>query len=310
MRLPDPGTGLTAEAELLDNDDAALRHAWHPVARARDVGVTPVRVQLNGDVLELARTGPLVRTGHGRQDEPFDAVRVVSGETWGLQEVYGLIWVAQEAPVVPIPHLPEWFDAGYHSDVLVARTHVSAGVLIDNFLDVTHFSYLHRQSFGRSRPVTDDGYELTAGPDRVVLTHDTVLQEGRRNQEGGLGQRRIATYTYHPAYLAHLQMYFPTDGEQAAATLVCQPRSATSTDAYVVVLVPTSDEGLADQVAFSRRVLQEDLDVLERMADPRLCLTVKAEKHTRADRASIEMRKLLVRARSQARSEARSVVPA
>lgn len=297
MHLPDPGTGLTVEAELLENDDAALRHAWHPVARAQDVGTSAVTVLLNGSTLQLVRQGGRVRRGHGHEHEPWDEVRLVAAGAWGVTEVYGLIWVAQAPVVGEIPHLPEWFDPGYHSDVLVARTRVSAGVLIDNFMDVTHFSYLHRKSFGRYRPVTDDGYELRTEADRVVLTHDTVLQEGRRNQAGGLGQRRIATYTYHPAYLAHLQMYFPQDGEQAAATLVCQPRSATSTDAYVVVLIRTSDPGLAEQVAFSRRVLQEDLDILELMADPRLCLSVRAEKHTRADRASVEMRKLLARTR-------------
>jgi phenylpropionate dioxygenase-like ring-hydroxylating dioxygenase large terminal subunit len=281
------------EPVLLDNDDARLRRAWHPVGRSVDIGRSPFAALLNGDELVLARDGDVVRQGHGREGEPASPVRILRGVAWGVQEIYGLVWVAQEEPIAELPHLPEWFDPGYHSAVLTRTTTAAAGVLTDNFLDVTHFSYLHKQSFGRSRAVTDDGYSIIAKGDFVQLQHDTVLQEGRRKDNGEFGQRRIATYTYWPAYTTHLQMYFPDDGDEAAATLICQPESATSTRAYVLVLVPVTDPGIDDQVAFSRHVLDEDLVLVERMTDPRLCLSVRSELHTRADRASIEMRRTL-----------------
>jgi phenylpropionate dioxygenase-like ring-hydroxylating dioxygenase large terminal subunit len=278
---------------LLDNDDARLRRAWHPVARSVDVTSTPLAVHLNGDEYTLVRHGDVARAGHGLEDAPFSAIEVIGDVTWGLQEVYGLVWIAQERPVAELPPILEWFDQGYHSGVLTRSTVASAGVLIDNFLDVTHFSYLHRQSFGRSRPVTDDGYAIATTDGRVQLTHDTVLQEGRRNSAGGLGQRRIATYTYWPPYITHLQMVFPEDGAQAAATLICQPESKHSTKAYVLVLLPLSDPDLDDQINFSDRVLSEDLVIIDKMADARLMLSWKSELHTRADRASIEMRRSL-----------------
>jgi phenylpropionate dioxygenase-like ring-hydroxylating dioxygenase large terminal subunit len=280
---------------LLDNDDGRLRRAWHPVARSVDIGPAPKPVRLNGEHYTLARDGDVARPGHGREGGPYSRVSVREGAARGIQELYGLVWLAQDEPVHKLPVIPEWFDTGYHSAVLLKNTHVSAGVLTDNFLDVTHFSYLHRQSFGRSRPVTDDGYSIEVNSEEVRFTHDTVLHEARRNNQGGLGQQRIATYTYWPPYITHLQMHFPADGAQAAATLICQPESADATVAYVLVLLPLTDPGLEDQVAFSERVLREDLMILERMADPRLCLSVKSERHTRADRASIEMRRSLAR---------------
>jgi hypothetical protein len=88
-------------------------------------------------------------------------------------------------------------------------------------------------------------------------------------------------------------MHFPADGARAAATIIGQPQSGRSTRVYVVVLLPVSDPGLFDQVAFSRRVLDEDLVLVERMADSRLCLSIRSELHTRADRASVEMRRTL-----------------
>ncbi|GAA2229157.1 aromatic ring-hydroxylating dioxygenase subunit alpha [Herbiconiux moechotypicola] len=281
------------EPVLLDNDDTRLRRAWHPVGRSVDVGAEPFPARLLGTPLTLVRDGVVARAGHGREDEPHSPVRVVEGEAWGVQEIYGLVWVALEPPVAELPRIPEWFDPAYHSAVLTRTTTVGAGVLIDNFLDVTHFSYLHRQSFGRAKAVTDEGYSIIAKGDFVQLQHDTVLQEGRRQNNGEFGQRRIATYTYWPVYITHLQMYFPVDGDEAAATLVCQPESSDLTRAYVLVLIPRTDPGLDDQVRFSRQVLDEDLVIVERMADPRLCLSVRSELHTRADRAAVEMRRTL-----------------
>jgi hypothetical protein len=127
----------------------------------------------------------------------------------------------------------------------------------------------------------------------VQLRHDAVLHEMRRGPDGALGQRRIATYTYRPPFWTYLQMHFPADGERSAATLVCRPESATSTVAYVVVIIPLTDPELPAQVEFSRLVLEEDLRVLERIEDPRLPLSLHAELHTRADRASVEMRRTL-----------------
>jgi phenylpropionate dioxygenase-like ring-hydroxylating dioxygenase large terminal subunit len=280
---------------LLDNDDPRLRRAWHAVARSVDVGDAAHVVKLNGDSYTLVRRGNTVRSGHGHENESHSPVEIQDGEAWGIQELYDLVWIAQEEPVQPLPNIPEWFDPTYHSAVLTKKTPVSAGVLIDNFLDVTHFSYLHRQSFGRSRPVTDDGYSIEVNGEEVKLTHDTVLQEAQRNSVGGLGQQRIATYTYWPPYMTHLQMFFPEDGTVAAATLITQPEAADSTNAYVLVLIPLSDPGLDEQVTFSERVLMEDLRILERMADPRLCLSFRSELHTRADRASVEMRKSIAK---------------
>jgi phenylpropionate dioxygenase-like ring-hydroxylating dioxygenase large terminal subunit len=263
----------------LDNDDARLSAAWHPVARGADVAAgPPVPARLLGRPLHLHRTpdGEVAATG-----------------ARAVQERYGLVWAALDPPRARVPEIPELEAGGWRCDVLARRTRVSAGVLVDNFLDVTHFSYLHQQSFGRARPVTDDGYALTSTGDCVQLRHDTVLHEMRRTPDGGLGQRRIATYTYRPPYWVHLQMLFPADGERAAATLVCQPESADSTVAYVVVALPEADPDLAGQLAFSLGVLEEDLVVLERLADPRLPLTLRTELHTRVDRASVEMRRTL-----------------
>jgi phenylpropionate dioxygenase-like ring-hydroxylating dioxygenase large terminal subunit len=276
---------------LLDNDDGRLRRAWHPVARSVDIGPAPKPVRLNGEDYTLARDGDVARPGHGREGGPYSRVSVREGAARGIQELYGLVWLAQDEPVHKLPVIPEWFDTGYHSAVLLKNTHVSAGVLTDNFLDVTHFSYLHQRTFGLVRPVTVERYDLDLGPWEVRLTHETRLHES--SDPAGLS--RVAVYLYRPPYVTHLRMSFPPgEGDDSASTLVCQPESATSTVAYVIVGWPAHDTpGLRAQVALSDAVLAEDLAMVEQIEDPRLPLAIRAELHTRADRAGVEMRRML-----------------
>ncbi len=66
------------------------------------------------------------------------------------------------------------------------------------------------------------------------------------------------------------------------------------TTVRVMVAWPAQDQaGFLEQMALSEAVLAEDLSILELMADPRLALSLRAELHTRADRASVEYRRLL-----------------
>jgi phenylpropionate dioxygenase-like ring-hydroxylating dioxygenase large terminal subunit len=272
---------------FLDNDERLLRRAWHPVMRGTDL---PAR---GGDVLLLGQEWSI-----SRHDGALIA-RDRHGEcAWSVRERYGLIWLAPETPVIGLPELTEYDDPSFGYEVLCRRTTASAGVLMDNFLDVTHFSYLHQRTFGLVRPVTVEHYELALDTWSVRLTHQTVLHESDDPVAGGAadlaGEVRVATYIYHPPYVTHLRMRFPGEGGNSASTLVCQPESATSTVAYVIVGWPAEDvPGLRAQLELSTAVLKEDLSMLELLEDARLPLSLKAELHTRADRAGVEMRRML-----------------
>jgi phenylpropionate dioxygenase-like ring-hydroxylating dioxygenase large terminal subunit len=264
--------------EFLDNDDRLLRHAWHAVLRTDDLTT-------EADTLLLGETWTL-----SRRDKTVTATDRTGKPAWGVGERYGLIWLAPAEPVTDLPYYPE-YDTDLAYSVIRRRTHAAAGVLIDNFLDVTHFSYLHQRTFGLVRPVTVERYDLDLGPWEVRLTHETRLHES--SDPAGLS--RVAVYLYHPPYVTHLRMSFPPgEGDDSASTLVCQPESATSTVAYVIVGWPAHDTpGLRAQVALSDAVLAEDMAMVEQIEDPRLPLAIRAELHTRADRAGVEMRRML-----------------
>lgn len=271
---------------MLDNADPLLGAAWHAVTDAEVSDGHDRRVRLLGEDWTLRRRFGEVEARDRR------GVRAAA-----VAEAYGLLWLAVQPPLAGFPELPEMTDPGFATGRVVRETHVSAGVLTDNFLDVSHFSYLHAATFGRLAPVTTDACEVARDGWCLTLRHSTDLREGAAAASGpgpGSPTWRIATYTVLAPYVTHLTMHFPTTGERSAATLVCTPEDHDRTIVRVLVAWDAGDPaGLAAQVLFSGQVLDEDLRILERMADPRLALDLRRELHTRADRASVEYRRLV-----------------
>jgi len=95
-------------------------------------------------------------------------------------------------------------------------------------------------------------------------------------------------------FVTHLQMDFPATGAHSAATLASRPEADDSTVVSVIVAWPAEDPaGFRQQLQLSEDVLDEDLSMLELMADPRLAVSLRDELHTRADKASVEYRRLI-----------------
>jgi vanillate O-demethylase monooxygenase subunit len=185
----------------LRNTAAALRHAWHPVARSSEVDDEPVPVRLLGQPWVLARLGGALAAFADRCPHrlaPLSAGRVdahelvcgyhgwrfvASGEctgvpalgpgipaprraraipAWGVAERHGLIWIAPEEPVADLIELPEADEAGFDSVWLApARSSACAGLLADNFLDTAHFPFVHAATIGA-------GEDTVVPPYRVI----------------------------------------------------------------------------------------------------------------------------------------------
>lgn len=270
---------------MLDNAEPLLSSAWHAVAISEDVGSVPLHAGLLGRSWSIARDGASISARGLEGDRPAR-----------VEERYGLVWLAVYDPGTAPPVLPEMEDAAYATGTVSRRTTVSAGVLVDNFLDVSHFSYLHRDTFGRQAPVTTAGSIVEREGTVLRFTHATDLHEGAGTGPVGPGSPtwRVATYSVLAPYVVHLQMCFPATNSRSAATLICQPEATGQTTVHVLVAWPATDHaGLRAQLALSAEVLAEDLAVLELMADPRLSLSLAAELHTKADRASVEYRRLM-----------------
>lgn len=280
------------EGRVFANLDPSLEHAWHPVARGTELhsgGWLQVRL--------LGRTWALHRGEQGLVVEP---------PAWGVQERLGLIWLAPaEAVDVPL-EVPEDGDRSFVAGWLPPeRSTGPAGPLADNFLDVAHFPFVHRATFG-------------AEDEKVVAAYDVEHEDGGFTSvqeqwcdnpqdpavatgERPLRQRRRATYVYRAPFQLRLRLEFLESGAVTTILFLLQPEDADSTRIYTCLLLCAgpgqplpSPETVAEEVAFEQRILGEDLDLQAEMLSAGLPLVMRDELHVRADRLGVALRRALL----------------
>ena len=67
-------------------------------------------------------------------------------------ERHGMVFLAPEPPITPLPEIPESEDPDFVAGELPGiTTRASAGLLADNFLDMAHFPFVHRGHLRRRR---------------------------------------------------------------------------------------------------------------------------------------------------------------
>ncbi|MCM3884426.1 aromatic ring-hydroxylating dioxygenase subunit alpha [Frankia sp. R82] len=175
-------------ARLLRNTEPALRHGWHPVALAAEVGGVPLQVRLLGEPWVVARLGEALVAFADRcphRFAPLSTGRVDDGElvcgyhgwrfgsagvctvipalgagvppprraratpAWGVAERHGLVWIAPAQPVADLIDLPDADMPGFDAMWLPPTLSTAcAGLLADNFLDTAHFPFVHAATIG------------------------------------------------------------------------------------------------------------------------------------------------------------------
>jgi len=325
----------------LSNVDPALRRCWLAVARSAAVGTTPVKtwllgepyvvVRIDGEVVVLEdrcphRLAPLSAgevvdstlecayhgwrfDGTGRCVEIPSVGKAASippkarcGAPYGIAERYGLVFVALDAPLVDLPEVDAFGDpTRVRVDLDPFSGRYGAAQLIDNQLDVAHFAYLHRETFGSSEARVVPGCEIvrhrwgfeTTMSIPITARNDPAAASGDHPVE----QERTMRYRYLAPFFVELELTYPVMGGSNVIVFFVQPETPERSTMYVTLLLEqpggfTAGE-LADRVAFEYRVVDEDLALQERFDDLALPLDVTTECHVRTDKASLELRRLL-----------------
>lgn len=175
---------------------AALRHFWHPVLFAEDLGSAPVAVTLLDEPLVLARLGDEVvalRDLCIHRGTPLSLGRVEAdhlvcayhGWTYGadgvctriparhgssipnkarvtrylVAESGGLLWVClADEPRFPLPDFPQYADETYRTvRIPTYDWRSSAARRVENFVDFSHFPFVHEGILGTpERPEIPD----------------------------------------------------------------------------------------------------------------------------------------------------------
>lgn len=214
-------------------------------------------------------------------------------------ERYGLVWICAGVPREGIPDLPEAEDPGYvliHE--MMETWAASAPRIVDNALDVSHVAWVHRNTVGSSAfpQLGDYTIEREGTRLRFSITITARVNEQQKQNTGiaaDVTQRTThaelvqplvfrGALVYHENGLEHV-LYKTCTPVDDRTTLFCQFIARNDRPG------PERWEAIA---AVDRAVQAEDRALLEGVV-PDFPLEVTTEVHTRADRMTLEYRRVL-----------------
>ena len=302
-----------APARLLGEDLVLWRDAQGQARAWQD------RCPHRGAQLSLGRIVPCEEEGGARLECPyhgwrFDAagqcmqVPALPGfkppathraRTFAAREAHGLIWVrldGEEAGALPA------FEA--ESDARLRKLNcgpydveTSAPRLVENFLDMSHFGFVHEGWLGAREMTAIDDYQVEATPTGLLATGCKAWQpqasiNSTRPAHVEYSYEVTAPYTAVLVKIPEAQSVGAEGYREAIALFIC-PVDAER--CRVWFRLATADWARSDVELreFQDTIFLQDKPVLESQRPRRLPLDLRAELHTAADKASSFYRRYL-----------------
>lgn len=323
----------------IDNTHPALRRCWHPVARAAELdGDGPLAVELLGERWCVVRLDGRLTAFPDRCPHrlaPLSAGTVVDGTLQcayhgyrfgadgacveipalgpgatiparagchpaaDVAEHLGLLWIAPEDPLAPLPDVPEHADPAFvHCPLPVTTWNAGAAQMTDNFLDLGHLAFLHLATFGDAgdRAIGDYTVERDGLSFSVRYRHLTKALADSFHAEQYRTVERESFWIYTPPHHVYLRLSYPDEQAVLAISFCHQPVDATTTRLFCTDYrndIADEPAAIADAVAFQMAVAAEDRALLEQLDAKGIPLDPTIEFHSRADRITLEMRRVL-----------------
>jgi len=201
------------------------------------------------------------------------------------REQWGLVWSALESPVGDLPQVP-WLAQGEwqlgHGESF--ELPVSLGVMLENYRDVAHFAFVHRQTL--EMPEQVEPLQVERDGSTVEMTRAMVAGDGIEEIWGTL--RRIRYLTHAPNFASgHMQT---TTGERC---LLHAARAVSATESAHYWLAGVTEDyeyGLEEVIASEEQLYAEDRPVVSTVEPAELSLDSASELSTLADRFTLAYR--------------------
>jgi phenylpropionate dioxygenase-like ring-hydroxylating dioxygenase large terminal subunit len=225
---------------------------------------------------------------------------------------HGMVFVAVEEPLTSAPILRAASDPTFQvGDLPVLRTRGSAALLADNFLDVAHFPFVHVATFGadEAREVPNYSVERSEFGFSATYEHEFANREdpGVATGERPLIQRRRLTYRYSAPFHLELEIEFLDAGGVNVIGFFLTPEDEETVRIYSSLWrndLGGSTDRMQEAIDFEVAVIDEDLRIQSRYERLEMPLDVTVELHTRADRTTLEFRRILGEFVEKAEAEA------
>lgn len=314
------------------SDWQVLSQYWYPIALVRDVCDRPLSVTLLDQALVLWRStagisvaadrcphrGILLSMGHLHEDDlvcPYHGLHYNSTgrctkipahpsatvpsqmclKTYPVLEAYGLVWTSlASGDRSSLPDFVEWDDPNYQQilpDSVYLET--SAGRQMEGFLDVSHFAWVHQETFGDQNNPVVPSYEVQTTDRGLIADYFSTVSNFPKGLQhlGPEGFEWRRTFEVFLPFCARLTVHFP-GADRLCILNLASPISSRTCRMFVPLCRNFDQQGSLEPVyAFNYQVFAEDKAMVEAQQPKELPLDLRAEVHFQADRTSIAYRK-------------------
>jgi nitrite reductase/ring-hydroxylating ferredoxin subunit len=200
---------------------------------------------------------------------------------------WGLVWTSLEDPLVRMPEL-EWFseESWRWAQGEPFEVPVSIGVVIENFRDVAHFAFVHRESFGAIPEIVEP---LSPRRDGLEVTMQRPMRAGEGGLESWGSLREIRYHTIAPNVTS--ARMWTDEGERC---LVHAARAISESESAHYWLAGISEDfrgaSLEEVLAAEEQLYAEDRAVVATVTPPELPLA-ETDVSALADRFTLEYRR-------------------
>ncbi|HWJ72621.1 MAG TPA: aromatic ring-hydroxylating dioxygenase subunit alpha [Kaistia sp.] len=271
-----------AEKASLDN--------WYVIDALADIpaGTRPNR--LLGRDLVVSREGDNVpavreRLANGSLGEPLP-----------IRQRWGYLWTTLGTPPRELFDIPEADEPDRRHVVCGAVAVRASGLrIIENFLDMAHFPFVHTDILG-AEPHTEVHHyttEIRRDVDEVWATNCEFFQpQAALSAQGGI----MTQYMYRVAAPFQTLLYKTCPAAANRWDVIClfvQPLDHDRCRAHPVMFIVDDESTLTSMIHFQQLIFLQDRIILENQRPRLLPLEPRAEIPTRADISSVAYRRWL-----------------
>jgi phenylpropionate dioxygenase-like ring-hydroxylating dioxygenase large terminal subunit len=273
---------------MTKTSDKAALDQWYAVETSADLGREIVRTRLLGQDIDLFRDDrgvPNIRESQkdGQHGHPLP-----------FRERYGCVWTTLGEPEREIFDIPE---AGEPDRRFVpcgwVRMRASGLRVVENFLDMAHFPFVHKDILGSEDHAEVPQYssELRRDVDEVWASNCSFFQPriAATETEGAFVQ---LTYRVPTPFVVMLYRVCPTAHDRLdAIALFIQPMEEGLCRAQPVMYLVDTISDHTSLLNFEQVIFLQDRIILENQRPLLLPLEPRLETPTRADSSSIVYRR-------------------
>jgi phenylpropionate dioxygenase-like ring-hydroxylating dioxygenase large terminal subunit len=228
----------------------------------------------------------------------LDPPRVADLTPIPVTEAYGLYWVCLGSQPRELPIYPEYGENPGRTVFLGPNRLGSSGPrIIENFLDMAHFPYVHATYLGEVPHTEVRPYDVRVVDGELQATNCVFWQPrpGPTATEGGDVQYLYRVSHPYAAMLSKLPA--EADGGQKGGfslLLVASPEHELSNRVWMLTTIWDEDNDFESFNDFNKIIFGQDIPIVESQRPARLPLDPHAERHQPSDRTALAYRRWLV----------------